>query len=443
MVQRVLSVEYRPLVSLRFDPQNPRLHDKKQIRQIARSIQTFGFNVPVLIDSQGQIIAGHGRVLAAQFLGMTEVPTIMLEHLTEAQKRTFMIADNRLTENSVWDENLLAQQFKALSVLELDFDVDVSGFEVLEIDTMIEGLAPASRGEADPADSIPDSETNLQITQVGDLWELGRHRVLCGDARHQSTYSAVLGEDRAALVFTDPPYNDPICGYGAEFGKIHLAKLPMASGETNEAKSTRFLTDVLKLLARHSTNGAFQFICRDWRHTSELLTAAAEAYTELENVCVWVNDVAGQSSLYRCQHEFVFVFKSGQQARGNNQLQQFGRHRTNVWKYRPVKSVAQGTDKRHLRDLHPKIKPVELVADAILDCTTGGDIVLDTFLGSGTTLIAAERTGRVCCGVELDPRYVDVIVRRWQKFTGLDAVHQRSGLTFAQQERDITDAQQG
>jgi ParB-like nuclease domain len=288
MVQRVLSVEYRPLVSLRFDPQNPRLHDKKQIRQIARSIQTFGFNVPVLIDAQGQIIAGHGRVLAAQFLGMTEVPTIMLEHLTEAQKRTFMIADNRLTENSVWDENLLAQQFKALSVLELDFDVDVSGFEVLEIDTMIEGLAPASRGEADPADSIPDSETNLQITQVGDLWELGRHRVLCGDARHQSTYSAVLGEDRAALVFTDPPYNDPICGYGAEFGKIHLAKLPMASGETNEAKSTRFLTDVLKLLARHSTNGAFQFICRDWRHTSELLTAAAEAYTELENVCVWV-----------------------------------------------------------------------------------------------------------------------------------------------------------
>jgi DNA modification methylase len=442
MVQRDLSVEYHPLVSLRLDPQNPRLHTKKQIRQIARSIQTFGFNVPVLIDGNGQLIAGHGRVLAAQSLGMSEIPAIRLEHLTEAQLRTFMVADNRLTENSVWDENLLAQQFKALSVLELDFDVDVSGFEVSEIDTLIEGLAPTSRGKDDPADTLPEFCATPQITQTGDLWCLDRHRVFCGDARSGGAYSILMQGRTADAVFSDPPYNDPIDGYVAGFGKIHHAEFPMASGEMSEAEFTGFLTEVLTLLARNSTNGALQFICMDWRHAPELLAAARQAYTEFKNLCVWVKDIAGQGSLYRSQHELVFVFKSGKRAHRNNiQLGQFGRYRTNVWKYRRVNSLARTTDESNLPDLHPTIKPVELVADAILECTSRGNVVLDPFLGSGTTVIAAERTGRTCYGIELDPRYVDTIVRRWQKFTGLGAVHQGSGQTFAQREREVTNAQ--
>jgi DNA modification methylase len=443
-VKPKLAIEDRAIATLRLDPKNPRLHYRKQIRQIAKSLEAFGFLVPVLIDGQGQLIAGHGRVLAAQHLGMTDVPTIKLEHLDEAQLRAFMIADNRLTENSVWDERLLGEQFKALSVLDLDFAVDVTGFEMGEIDMKIEGLAPAGRDKEGPADAVPDSNAKTQVTQIGDHWSLDRHRVCCGDARVEPTYSALVQDRRAAAVFSDPPYNDPIDGYVSGFGKIHHPEFPMASGEMSRSEFTAFLIGVLTLLARYSTDGALQFICMDWRHTPELLAAAQQAYTEFKNLCVWVKDVAGQGSLYRSQHELVFVFKSGKRAHRNNiQLGEFGRYRTNVWKYRPVKSIARTADESNLSDLHPTIKPVELVADAILDCTARGDIVLDPFLGGGTTVIAAERTGRICYGIELDPRYVDTIIRRWQKFTGLDAVHQGTGQTFAQREKETPDAQKG
>ena len=441
MAPQILSIEYCPLDSIRLDPQNARLHSKKQVRQIAQSIKTFGFNVPVLIDGRSQLIAGHGRALGAQLLGMTYIPTIKLEHLNDAQRRAFMITDNRLTENSVWDERLLAEQLKALSVLELDFNIDITGFEVGEIDVMIEGLTPAGRGKDDPADAIPESRTKLQVTQAGDLWVLNRHRVLCGDARNDAAYCALMQGQRASTVFSDPPYNDPIDGYVAGFGKVHHAEFPMASGEMSEAEFTTFLTGVLTLLARHSSDGALQFVCMDWRHTRELLTAAGKANSEFKNLCVWVKDVAGQGSLYRSQHELIFVFKSGKGAHRNNiQLGQFGRYRTNVWQYRRVNSLGSAREESNLKNLHPTIKPVELVADAILDCTARGDVVLDPFLGSGTTLVASERIGRVCYGIELEPCYVDTIVRRWQRFTGLDAVHQSTGQAFAQREYEAANA---
>jgi DNA modification methylase len=437
MAQRVLSVENRPLSSLRLDPQNPRLHSKKQIRQIASSIKAFGFNAPALIDAQGQLIAGHGRVLAAQLLGMTHVPTIMLEHLSEAQIRAFMIADNRLTENSVWDERLLAEQLKELSALELDFSVDVTGFEMGEIDVMIEDLAPASPGKDDPADAIPDSGTKPQVTRAGDLWVLDRHRVYCGDARNDSAYSALMQGRRSEMVFTDPPYNDPIDGYVNGFGKLHHPEFAVASGEMSEPEFTDFLTNVLAQLARNSVHGALQFICMDWRHSGELISAARSIHAEFKNLCVWVKDNAGQGSLYRSQHELVFVFKSGKKSHRNNiQLGQYGRYRTNVWQYRRVNSPSRSTDEGNLSALHPTIKPVELVADAILDCSARGDVVLDAFLGSGTTVIAAERTGRACYGIELDPRYVDTIVRRWQAFTGQRAVRESTGQTFNEIEEE-------
>ncbi len=310
-IDRPLSIVDLPIADLRPDPNNPRLHTRKQIRQIARSIETFGFNVPVLIDAQGQLIAGHGRVLAAQLLGVTHVPTIRLEHLTEAQTRAFMIADNRLTENSVWDERLLAEQLKELSTLELDFSVDVTGFEMGEIDVMIEDLAPANPGKDDPADEIPGSRAKPQVTRAGDLWVLDRHRVYCGDARNESAYSALMEGRRAEMVFTDPPYNDPIDGYVSGFGKLHHPEFAVASGEMSEPEFTDFLTNVLARLARNSVDGAVQFVCMDWRHSGELISAARSIHAEFKNLCVWVKDNAGQGSLYRSQHELVFVFKSG------------------------------------------------------------------------------------------------------------------------------------
>lgn len=438
MAQRILTVENCPLDSIRLDPQNPRVHSKRQVKQIARSIEIFGFNIPVLIDARGQLIAGHGRVLAAQLLNMTHIPAIRLEHLTEAQLRAFMIADNRLAENSVWDERLLGEQLKALSILELNFSVDVTGFEISEIDMMIESLASASSGKDDPADAIPNSGAKPQVSKAGDLWSLDRHQVYCGDARSDAAYVTLMKDRRAAVVFSDPPYNDSTDGYVAGFGKIHHPEFPMAFEKMTGPEFTSFLTVVLKLLARYSSDGALQFICMDWRHTRELLAAAQQAYAEFEDLCIWVKDVASQGSLYRSQHELVFVFKSGKRAHRNNiQLGQFGRYRTNVWQYPRVKSVDRPTGENILSELHPTTKPVELVADAILDCTARGDVVLDPFLGSGTTVIAAERTGRLCFGMELELHYVDTIVRRWQAFTGRSAKQEATGRTFDEIEEEI------
>jgi DNA modification methylase len=435
-VDRPLSIVDRPVADLKLNPNNPRLHTRNQIRQIARSIEAFGFIAPVLIDARGQLIAGHGRVLAAQLLGMTHVPTIMVEQMTEAQIRAYMITDNRLTENSAWDDRLLAEQFKALSALDLNFNVEVTGFEMAEIDLRIESLTPARRGKDDPADLIPDSGAKPQVTRTGDRWVLDRHRVCYGDARNESIYSLLMEGQPAKMVFTDPPHSDP--------EKIHDPEFLVASGEVSESEFTEFLTNALAQLARNSVEGALHFICMDWRHTGELIAAARPVYTECKDLCVWVKDNAGPDSLYRSQHEFVFVFQSGKAPPDNNTQQgQHARYRTNVWRYPCVNSSSQNSGEGKLSAPYGTIKPVELVADAILDCTARGDIVLDPFLGSGTTVIAAERTGRVCYGIELDPRYVDTIVRRWQKFTDLEAVHHGTGQTFAQREKEAADAQQG
>jgi DNA modification methylase len=435
MVPRVSLVEYLPLDAIQPDPQNPRVHSKRQIRQIARSIEVFGFNVPVLVNADGRLIAGHGRVLAAKLLGLSEVPAIRLQHLTEAQSRAFMIADNRLTENSVWDGRLLAEQFQVLSSLNLDFDLAVTGFEVAEVDASLESLIPARYGKDDPADVIPGPETKLQVSRAGDSWILDSHRIYCGDARDDSGYSTLMKGRRADMVFTDPPYNDPIDGYVTGFGKLHHPEFKMGSGEMDPREFTDFLTAVLMNLARTSEDGSLHFVCMDWRHAGELLGAAHSIYSEFKNLCVWVKENAGQGSLYRSSHELIFIFKYGKKAHRNNiQLGQYGRYRTNVWHYRRANSITGTAQEGVLSHLHPTIKPVELVADAILDCTARGDLVLDPFLGSGTTIIAAERTGRTCYGVELDPMYVDTVIRRWQSFTGQNAVHESNRLSFRELE---------
>jgi ParB-like chromosome segregation protein Spo0J len=213
-----LAITYEPVASLRPDPKNPRIHSEKQVQQIARSIEAFGFNVPLLVNADMQIVAGHGRLQACQVLGITEVPTISLERLTEAQARAFMIADNRLTENATWDDRLLAQQFKDLSEVELDFSLEATGFEMGEIDVMVENLAPAAEGKQDPDDAVPERVAGIQVSQAGDLWQLGRHKVYCGNSLNESTYGALMGGAKATMVFTDPPYNVRIDGHATGLG---------------------------------------------------------------------------------------------------------------------------------------------------------------------------------------------------------------------------------
>jgi DNA modification methylase len=416
---------------LKLDPVNPRRHSKKQIRQIANSIKTFGFNGPILIDGFGNIIAGHGRLLAAKLLGMSEVPTLRLDHLTPAQIRAFMIADNRLTEISTWDDRLLAEQLKELSVLGLDFNIESTGFEMGEIDLRIASLDDPLDPDDDPADLLPEPPAGPPVSTIGDLWRLGRHRVLCGNALDSEAFATLLGDERAAMAFTDPPYNVPIEGHASGLGAIHHRPFPMASGEMDRREFTAFLRAAFRNLAEFSSDGSLHYVCMDWRHIEEVIAAGREVYTELKNLCVWVKDNPGMGSLYRSGHEFVSVFKHGRSGHRNNvQLGGFGRNRSNVWRYPGANSFSRGGAEGNLLALHPTVKPVALIADAILDCSARGDIVLDAFLGSGTTVIAAERTGRRCYGLELDPAYVDTILRRWQALTGRSAHHAASGDSF-------------
>jgi DNA modification methylase len=436
MSSRKLTIEYLPVGSLRPDPKNARLHSDKQVQQIAKSIAAFGFNVPVLVDANSQVIAGHGRLSACRLLSIKEVPAIRLEHLSEHQRRAFMIADNRLTENSEWDNRLLGEQLKILSEVELDFSLEVTGFEMGEIDLMIENLSPAVEGADDPADALPEP-SSIQVSRVGDLWQLGKHRVLCGDALSEASYESLLGESRANVVFTDPPYNVRIAGNVSGKGQNKHREFVMASGEMSEAEFTRFLSNTFARLATYTLPGSLHYVCMDWRHMKELLATGDDAYSELKNVCVWVKDNAGMGSLYRSQHELVFVFKNGKSPHRNNvQLGQFGRSRTNVWNYPGANSFSRSSSEGDLLALHPTVKPVAMVGDAIMDCSARGDVVLDPFLGSGTTLVAAERTGRICCALELDPAYVDTAVRRWQAFTGEVAYRLADGQSFNRRQQE-------
>ena len=403
---------------------NPRTHSKKQIRQIAGSIERFGFNNPVLIDREGGIVAGHGRIEAAKLLGLENVPTIRLEDLTEAEIRAYVIADNKLAENAGWDRELLAIELQGLIELDLDFDVTITGFEMPEIDILIGELDAVE--EEDPADEVPELEAGPPVTRAGDIWCIGKHRLICGDAIDPEAYARLMDGAEAQMVFTDPPYNVPIEGHVSGLGKVKHREFAMASGEMTEAEFTAFLATAFRNLAGHSADGAIHFICMDWRHLFELLSAARGIYSEMKNLCVWNKTNGGMGSLYRSKHELVFVFKAGTGPHINNvELGKHGRYRTNVWDYAGINSF--GKDRDAELALHPTVKPVKLVADAILDCSKRGGIVLDAFAGSGTTLVAAEKTGRRGYGIELDPRYCDVIVRRMAGAFKVEAIHAASG----------------
>lgn len=437
-----LAVQMVPIGTLIPDPNNARLHPAHHVKQLARSVEAFGFNCPVLVDGGNRVIAGHGRLLAVTQLGWTEVPVIRLEHLTPDQVRAYRIADNRLTDCSTWDERLLAEQLKELADSDLDFDLEAIGFDMPEIDLRIQSLGEISEEPEDPTGQTTSDEPPVSI--IGDVWQLGPHRVLCGNALEPEAYDLLLGTARAAMVFTDPPYNVPIAGHVSSKGGIQHREFAMAVGEMSPTEFTAFLSEFLACAKQACAVGALLFACMDWRHLRELSAAGEAQGLELKNLCVWDKGCGGMGSLYRSQHELVFVYKSGNAAHTNNvQLGRFGRNRTNVWNYPGINSFARQTGEGNLLALHPTVKPVALVADAILDASERGEIVLDPFLGSGTTIIAAEKTGRRGYGIELDPRYVDTAVRRWQRLTGQQAVHADIGESFdvvAQLRAPATDA---
>lgn len=421
-----LKITYRKIGELIPYTGNARTHSDKQIAQIAASIRKFGFTNPVLIDEEGGIVAGHGRVAAAKQLGIAEVPTIVLGHLTPAERRAYVIADNRLAELAGWDREILKIEFQALAEMDLDFELEITGFETAELDLLLDDSA----GEvaADPADEVPAPDPGPAVTRPGDVWCLGPHRLICGDARDTATYAALMGADRARAVFTDPPYNVKIDGHVCGSGTVKHREFAMASGEMDAAAFTAFLEASLGAMAAVSLDGAIHFTCMDWRHMAELQAAGSKVYSELKNLVVWAKTNGGMGTFYRSRHELIYVWKVGTAPHVNTfGLGETGRYRTNVWDYPGVNSF--GANQKDLA-LHPTVKPVALVADAIKDVTRRGEIVLDGFGGSGTTLIAAERTGRVARLVELDPIYCDVICRRYAALTGVAPLLEATGEVF-------------
>jgi DNA modification methylase len=422
-----ISLEMLPLSSIKGNPNNAREHNRKQLAKLARSIQKFGFITPIVVDETDELLCGHARVLAARQLKIQAIPAVRASHLSESQKRAFVLADNRLAELASWNAKSLKRELQFLSELDIDYDFLALGFDTAEIDFIL-----ADDDEADDrANALPQTLDVPTVSRPGDLWQLEQHRLYCGSALESASYQRLLAHDRAQMVFADPPYNLPIHGHVGGRGGVKHREFAMASGEMTDAQFTQFLSTSLTQIKAFTDDGAICFVCMDWRHIQQLSTAAA-AFT-LINVCVWVKNNGGMGSLYRSQHEFVVVLKCGVADHINNvELGKHGRNRTNVWEYRGINSF--GHDRDELLTAHPTVKPVALVADAIKDCSRRGDLILDPFGGSGTTIIAAEKTKRRAALIELDPRYVDTIVRRWQAFTGKDAVCANTGATFADRE---------
>jgi DNA modification methylase len=433
-------IELVPIDRLTPYKGNARTHSKRQLRGLAKSVKRFGFLQPVLIDDKGGIIAGHGRVEAAKLLGLKETPAIRISHLTAEEKRAFIIADNRLSELAGWDQEALALELQGL--VDLNFDIEATGFELGEIDVLLDNAEEEKHEPAAPEDNIPEPVRGPTVTQPGDIWLLNNHRVICGDARDDAIYQCVLDGEKAAFVFTDPPYNVAVAGHASRKERDQHPEFAMAAGEMSPEAFTDFLSTSFKNLVAHSTDGSLHDICMDWRHLVEMMTAGNKVYSELKNLCVWAKTNPGMGTFYRSQHELVFVWKAGDGPHTNNiEFAPQGRVRSNVWRYAGTSTMSAG----RLEELamHPTTKPVALVADAIRDCSHRNQIVLDPFMGSGTTLIAAERTGRRARGIEIDPAYVDVTVRRWQAYTGKAATLATSGQTFEdlQEERSHSNAQ--
>ncbi len=409
-----LNIQNIEIARIREYKNNPKLHNRVQITKIRESIREFGFINPVLLDENLEIIAGHGRVAAARDMGLHDVPAIILSHLTDAQKRAYRIADNKLTELGKWSIELLNLEFTELSKLDLNFDLGITGFETSEIDLILDG-----DGTSGPKnDMVPTLTDDDRRCRRGDIWRLGRHTIICGDALKSESYAAIMGDTKAQMVLTDAPYNVRIKNIGS-MGKIKHDEFAMASGEMTSDEFTEFLGTFMRHAKDYSADGALHYFFMDWKHVREISTAAASVYDEFKNICVWNKTNGGMGSLYRSKHELCFIYKSGHAPHINNiELGAHGRYRTNVWDYAGANTFGGAKDDLKL---HPTVKPVAMLRDAILDVTRRGDIVLDCFLGSGSTLIACELIGRACRGIEIEEKYCDITIKRFETLTGQKA----------------------
>jgi DNA modification methylase len=422
-------IEILPITSVSVAKRNARTHSKGQIRKIADSIERFGFVNPILVDKETRAVAGHGRFEAAKLLGMRTIPALRIEHLSVSELRAYALADNQLAALAGWDQETLKIELGEISAEIPDLDLTLTGFETAEIDRIL--LDDHSGPVSDEADEVPQIPVT-PVTRRGDMWLLGQHRVLCGDARDAASYAALLGDRRAGLVITDPPYNVPIDGHARGLGKQHHSDFAMAVGELTEKEFISFLDAVSGQMVQASRPGALHYIFMDWRHLFEALQSGRAQYEALVNLCVWSKGTGGMGSFYRSEHELVLIWRTKGDSHVNNvQLGRFGRNRTNVWRYAGANSF--GPEREEMLSLHPTVKPAAMIADAILDASKRHEIVLDPFLGSGTTIIAAHRTDRVAAGIEYEPRYVDVAIQRFKKISGIEAQHSVSGRTFSEE----------
>lgn len=419
-------VEYVNIDKIKKYKNNAKLHGEEQIRQIAASIKRFGFNNPIIADQNFEIIAGHGRLEAAKIAGLTVVPVIKLSHLSEAQKRAYRLADNKIAENGGWSEELLRLELSELESICDDFDLTITGFSDVEIDVLLD----------DETNTLPDQKLNAVpyinekeiISKLEDIWLLDNHRIICGNSLEEETFQKLMQGKKADMCLQDAPFNVKIQGHVGGSGSIKHREFIMGAGEMSDDEFINFLTTNFKLCAKYSKNGSIQANFMDWRHMEHILAAGKKAFTSLINLCVWNKGVGGMGSLWRSQHELCFIHKNGKESHINNvQLGSNGRYRTNVWTYPGANSF--GKNKHNLK-LHPTSKSVEMLKDAILDVTNRGDLILDCFLGSGSTLLAAEKSKRVCYGIELAPLYVDTVIRRYHELTGVWAVNEQSGKTY-------------
>ena len=406
---------------------NAKIHNNKQIKQIMESIKEFNFTNPILIDENNVILAGHGRFFAAQKLKLKEVPVIKLDYLSEAQKKAYRIADNKLTENGNWNYDVLKLEFCELEKLNLDFSLDITGFEMAQIDVILD--ADNSKKESNISKKLNTVPYILEkdiVSKNGDIWLLGNHKIICGNSLEKEVFERLFEYKQADMIFTFLPYNLKVDGQICRVRKKHYKEFAMASGEMNSEEFKNFLYKSFSLLKEFSKNGSLHYICMDWRHVAEIINAGTNIFDEFKNLCIWNKDNAGMGSFYRSKHELIFIFKNGTKSNINNiQLGKHGRNRTNVWEYPSVNAFS-----KEKINYHPTIKPVEMVQDAIIDVTKRGQIILDTFLGSGTTLLASEKSGRICYGIEIEPMYIDVTIKRWQELTGKSAFNVNQNKTY-------------
>jgi DNA modification methylase len=418
----VIKFAWVPRRTLNPYAHNPKDHSDKQIDQVADSIQEFGFLNPIIIDESNNIVAGHARFLAAEKLGHAEVPVIQAKALSPAQVRAYRIADNKLAEKSKWNESELRLEIEYLD--SVDFNIEVTGLETGELDLLL-GNTEEEVKEASSLATL--TAPNKTLIKEGDIFTLGEHRIVCGDCRDHTVMSALMNGMFADMICSDPPYNVKINGHVLTKKDAH-DEFAHASGEMTSKEFTAFLAIVFGSFIDFSKDGSIHTIFMDWRHMLEMLTAG-QAYDDLLNVCVWAKTNAGMGSLYRSQHELAFVFKNGKGSHQNNvQLGKFGRNRSNVWFEAGMNSF--GCSRDELLAQHPTVKPIKLISDAILDVTRRGNVVLDGFLGSGTTLLAAEQTGRVGYGCEISPQYVEVAIKRFQAISDKSVIHEQTGLPF-------------